>query len=166
MLSLGMSNYRQIFNFISDQPSFYVLPCCLALLCDHMPSAGLTQWWLAANFILYFPGKREREKNIAMVTITLHLPFHCFHGSLPEKVPMMYSATPATVSAATTPATSVPYAATATANQVCSFLKLSVINPWAFNKCFIFKSGELLRQHSVALLALPIIKLHLPVDLQ
>uniref|UniRef100_A0A3Q3G123 Muscleblind like splicing regulator 2 n=1 Tax=Labrus bergylta TaxID=56723 RepID=A0A3Q3G123_9LABR len=44
-------------------------------------------------------------------------------------VPMMYSATPATVSAATTPATSVPYAATAPANQVCSFLKLSVINP-------------------------------------
>ncbi|MBN3307648.1 MBN2A protein, partial [Amia calva] len=36
-------------------------------------------------------------------------------------VPMMYSATPATVSAATTPATSVPYAATAPANQVCSF---------------------------------------------
>uniref|UniRef100_A0A8C6M1F2 Muscleblind like splicing regulator 2 n=1 Tax=Nothobranchius furzeri TaxID=105023 RepID=A0A8C6M1F2_NOTFU len=33
-------------------------------------------------------------------------------------VPMMYSATPATVSAATTPATSVPYAATAPANQV------------------------------------------------
>uniref|UniRef100_A0A672JN22 Muscleblind-like protein 2a n=1 Tax=Salarias fasciatus TaxID=181472 RepID=A0A672JN22_SALFA len=44
-------------------------------------------------------------------------------------VPMMYSATPATVSAATTPATSVPYAATAPTNQVCSFLKLSVINP-------------------------------------
>uniref|UniRef100_A0A668AWW1 Muscleblind like splicing regulator 2 n=1 Tax=Myripristis murdjan TaxID=586833 RepID=A0A668AWW1_9TELE len=44
-------------------------------------------------------------------------------------VPMMYSATPATVSAATTPATSVPYAATAPANQVCSFLKLSFINP-------------------------------------
>uniref|UniRef100_A0A3P9HWA7 Muscleblind-like protein 2a n=1 Tax=Oryzias latipes TaxID=8090 RepID=A0A3P9HWA7_ORYLA len=36
-------------------------------------------------------------------------------------VPMMYSATPATVSAATTPATSVPYAATPPANQVCSF---------------------------------------------
>ncbi|KAK5891203.1 hypothetical protein CgunFtcFv8_018481 [Champsocephalus gunnari] len=36
-------------------------------------------------------------------------------------VPMMYSASPATVSAATTPATSVPYAATAPANQVCSF---------------------------------------------
>ncbi|XP_061547938.1 muscleblind-like protein 2 isoform X3 [Phyllopteryx taeniolatus] len=33
-------------------------------------------------------------------------------------VPMMYSATPATVSAATTPATSVPYAATAQANQI------------------------------------------------
>ncbi|XP_051744789.1 muscleblind-like protein 2 isoform X6 [Ctenopharyngodon idella] len=32
-------------------------------------------------------------------------------------VPMMYSATPATVSAATTPATSVPYATTAPANQ-------------------------------------------------
>uniref|UniRef100_A0A8C2YGD9 Muscleblind like splicing regulator 2 n=1 Tax=Coturnix japonica TaxID=93934 RepID=A0A8C2YGD9_COTJA len=36
-------------------------------------------------------------------------------------VPMMHGATPATVSAATTPATSVPFAATATANQVCSF---------------------------------------------
>uniref|UniRef100_A0A2I3SP31 Muscleblind like splicing regulator 2 n=1 Tax=Pan troglodytes TaxID=9598 RepID=A0A2I3SP31_PANTR len=36
-------------------------------------------------------------------------------------VPMMHSATSATVSAATTPATSVPFAATATANQVCSF---------------------------------------------
>ncbi|XP_036396434.1 muscleblind-like protein 2a isoform X4 [Megalops cyprinoides] len=33
-------------------------------------------------------------------------------------VPMMYSATPATVSAATTPATSAPYAATAPANQI------------------------------------------------
>ncbi|XP_051914787.1 muscleblind-like protein 2 isoform X10 [Hippocampus zosterae] len=33
-------------------------------------------------------------------------------------VPMMYSATPATVSAATTAATSVPYAATAQANQI------------------------------------------------
>ncbi|KAM9484735.1 muscleblind-like protein 2a isoform 2-T4 [Salvelinus alpinus] len=36
----------------------------------------------------------------------------------PGVVPMMYSATPATVSAATTPATSVPYAATAPANQI------------------------------------------------
>uniref|UniRef100_A0A8C3SUU5 C3H1-type domain-containing protein n=1 Tax=Chelydra serpentina TaxID=8475 RepID=A0A8C3SUU5_CHESE len=36
-------------------------------------------------------------------------------------VPMMHSATSATVSAAATPATSVPFAATATANQVCSF---------------------------------------------
>uniref|UniRef100_A0A8C6S8Q5 Muscleblind like splicing regulator 2 n=1 Tax=Neogobius melanostomus TaxID=47308 RepID=A0A8C6S8Q5_9GOBI len=33
-------------------------------------------------------------------------------------VPMMYSTAPATVSAATTPATSVPYAATAPANQI------------------------------------------------
>ncbi|XP_056618760.1 muscleblind-like protein 2 isoform X5 [Triplophysa dalaica] len=33
-------------------------------------------------------------------------------------VPMMYSATPATVSGATTPATSVPYATTAPANQI------------------------------------------------
>ncbi|KAL2081637.1 hypothetical protein ACEWY4_023490 [Coilia grayii] len=33
-------------------------------------------------------------------------------------VPLMYSATPATVSAATTPATSLPYAATAPANQI------------------------------------------------
>lgn len=165
MLSLlGCQIMDRFPNYISYQPSFYVLPCCLALLCDHMPSAGLTQWWLAANVILYLPGKRER--NIAMVTIMLHLPFHCFHGSLPEKVPMMYSATPATVSAATTPATSVPYAATAPANQVCSFLKLSVMNPWALSECFIFKSGELLHQHSIAPLALPFIQLHLPVDLQ
>uniref|UniRef100_A0A3B3VX84 Muscleblind like splicing regulator 2 n=1 Tax=Poecilia latipinna TaxID=48699 RepID=A0A3B3VX84_9TELE len=78
----------------------------------------------------FYPLKKgPGTRNIAMVTITLHLPFHCFHGSPPEKVPMMYSATPATVSAAATPATSVPYAATAPANQVCSFLKLSVVNP-------------------------------------
>uniref|UniRef100_A0A6Q2Z720 C3H1-type domain-containing protein n=1 Tax=Esox lucius TaxID=8010 RepID=A0A6Q2Z720_ESOLU len=52
-------------------------------------------------------------------------------------VPMMYSATPATVSAATTPATSLPYAATAPANQVCSFFKafFSPSNPRALNKC-------------------------------
>ncbi|KAG9330705.1 hypothetical protein JZ751_022391 [Albula glossodonta] len=40
-------------------------------------------------------------------------------------VPMMHGATPATVSAATTSATSVPFA-TATANQVCSFTASSV----------------------------------------
>lgn len=39
-----------------------------------------------------------------------------------RKVPMMHGATPTTVSAATTPATSVPFAATATANQVCPLL--------------------------------------------
>uniref|UniRef100_A0A8D2N8N4 Muscleblind like splicing regulator 3 n=1 Tax=Zonotrichia albicollis TaxID=44394 RepID=A0A8D2N8N4_ZONAL len=38
-------------------------------------------------------------------------------------VPMMHGATPTTVSAATTPATSVPFAATATANQVWQVLK-------------------------------------------
>ncbi|XP_061841046.1 muscleblind-like protein 2 isoform X4 [Nerophis lumbriciformis] len=44
-------------------------------------------------------------------------------------VPMMYSATPATVSAATTPATSVPYAATAPANQLpCLFEQPSEID--------------------------------------
>ncbi|CAB1328065.1 unnamed protein product, partial [Coregonus sp. 'balchen'] len=42
-------------------------------------------------------------------------------SSLFHPIPMMYSATPATISAATTPATSVPYAAAAPANQVCSF---------------------------------------------
>ncbi|XP_069603053.1 muscleblind-like protein 3 isoform X7 [Ranitomeya imitator] len=36
-------------------------------------------------------------------------------------VPMMHGATPTTVSAATTPATSVPFAATATANQMSQF---------------------------------------------
>uniref|UniRef100_A0A4W3H4I8 Muscleblind-like splicing regulator 2 n=1 Tax=Callorhinchus milii TaxID=7868 RepID=A0A4W3H4I8_CALMI len=39
-------------------------------------------------------------------------------------VSMMHSATPATVSAATTPATSLHFAAAATANQVCSFYSL------------------------------------------
>ncbi|KAF4025784.1 hypothetical protein G4228_017899 [Cervus hanglu yarkandensis] len=43
------------------------------------------------------------------------------HAAFIPTVPMMHSATSATVSAATTPATSVPFAATATANQVCSF---------------------------------------------
>nr|XP_048709684.1 muscleblind-like protein 2 isoform X17 [Caretta caretta] len=43
------------------------------------------------------------------------------HAAFIPAVPMMHSATSATVSAAATPATSVPFAATATANQVCSF---------------------------------------------
>ena len=46
----------------------------------------------------------------------------------PPKVPMVHGATPATVSAATTSATSVPFAATATANQVCSFTALFLTN--------------------------------------
>ncbi|XP_006788489.1 muscleblind-like protein 2 isoform X6 [Neolamprologus brichardi] len=45
---------------------------------------------------------------------TLQQPTAAFYPT----VPMMYSATPATVSAATTPATSVPYAATAPTNQI------------------------------------------------
>ncbi|KAF6376467.1 muscleblind like splicing regulator 2 [Rhinolophus ferrumequinum] len=40
------------------------------------------------------------------------------HTAFIPTVPMMHSATSATVSAATTPATSVPFAATATANQI------------------------------------------------
>lgn len=47
----------------------------------------------------------------------------------PPKVPMVHGATPATVSAATTSATSVPFAATATANQVCSFTALFLKQP-------------------------------------
>lgn len=65
---------------------------------------------------------------------TLHPPVCRFHGSLP-KVPMMHGATPTTVSAATTPATSVPFAATATANQVWPFQWLyftcSDLEDWA-----------------------------------
>lgn len=64
--------------------------------------------------------KNQKKKNI----YTLHPPVCRFHGSLP-KVPMMHGATPTTVSAATTPATSVPFAATATANQVWPFQWLS-----------------------------------------
>uniref|UniRef100_A0A8D1EZM5 Muscleblind like splicing regulator 1 n=2 Tax=Sus scrofa TaxID=9823 RepID=A0A8D1EZM5_PIG len=41
------------------------------------------------------------------------------HTAFLPPVPMVHGATPATVSAATTSATSVPFAATATANQVC-----------------------------------------------
>ncbi|XP_037231669.1 muscleblind-like protein 2 isoform X9 [Falco biarmicus] len=40
------------------------------------------------------------------------------HAAFIPTVPMMHNATAATVSAATTPATSVPFAATATANQI------------------------------------------------
>uniref|UniRef100_A0A671VZQ3 Muscleblind like splicing regulator 2 n=1 Tax=Sparus aurata TaxID=8175 RepID=A0A671VZQ3_SPAAU len=55
---------------------------------------------------------------------------HCYgYHNAPPPFSLLSCATPATVSAATSPATSVPYAATAPANQVCSFLKLSVINP-------------------------------------
>uniref|UniRef100_A0A4W6FZV7 Muscleblind like splicing regulator 2 n=1 Tax=Lates calcarifer TaxID=8187 RepID=A0A4W6FZV7_LATCA len=50
----------------------------------------------------------------ALANTQLQQPTAAFYPT----VPMMYSATPATVSAATTPATSVPYAATATANQI------------------------------------------------
>ncbi|XP_044523572.1 muscleblind-like protein 1 isoform X2 [Gracilinanus agilis] len=46
------------------------------------------------------------------------------HTAFLPPVPMVHGATPATVSAATTSATSVPFAATATANQVCSFTAL------------------------------------------
>uniref|UniRef100_A0A3P8UCT2 Muscleblind like splicing regulator 2 n=1 Tax=Amphiprion percula TaxID=161767 RepID=A0A3P8UCT2_AMPPE len=56
----------------------------------------------------------------ALANTQLQQPTAAFYPT----VPMMYSATPATVSAATTPATSVPYAATAPTNQVCSFLNL------------------------------------------
>ena len=51
----------------------------------------------------------------------VHFPMCRFHGFL-LKVPMMHGATPTTVSAATTPATSVPFAATATGNQVWQFI--------------------------------------------
>ncbi|XP_047456166.1 muscleblind-like protein 2a isoform X3 [Mugil cephalus] len=50
----------------------------------------------------------------ALANTQLQQPTAAFYPT----VPMMYSATPATVSAATTPATSVPYAATAPTNQI------------------------------------------------
>ncbi|XP_062389882.1 muscleblind-like protein 2a isoform X1 [Sardina pilchardus] len=53
-------------------------------------------------------------------------------------VPMMYSATPATVSAATTPATSVPYAATAPANQLpASFPPRATLR---LNSCYLHET--------------------------
>uniref|UniRef100_A0A8C5UER8 Muscleblind like splicing regulator 3 n=1 Tax=Malurus cyaneus samueli TaxID=2593467 RepID=A0A8C5UER8_9PASS len=54
-------------------------------------------------------------------------------------VPMMHGATPTTVSAATTPATSVPFAATATANQVWPFQWLSFTYLQHF--CFQSQAG-------------------------
>lgn len=61
--------------------------------------------------------------------------------SFPLQVPMMHGATPATVSAATTSATSVPFA-TATANQVCSspafFHSLSpLLSPLTFSPLIV-----------------------------
>ncbi|KAG9348152.1 hypothetical protein JZ751_001887, partial [Albula glossodonta] len=50
-------------------------------------------------------------------------------------VPMMHGATPATVSAATTSATSVPFA-TASANQVCSFTASFLCTVFLTNQCF------------------------------
>ncbi|KAJ0005566.1 hypothetical protein NQD34_015460 [Periophthalmus magnuspinnatus] len=50
----------------------------------------------------------------ALTNAQLQQPSAAFYPT----VPMMYSTAPATVSAATTPATSVPYAATAPANQI------------------------------------------------
>lgn len=117
---------------------FFCAPsCCLAL----PPVHGLTQWRLSAKVIFIFVRQKCEENIATVVAVTRHLPFHCFHVPPPEKVPMVYSVTPATASAATSPATSVPYAATAPANQVCSSLQLSVINPSALNKCSIFQSG-------------------------
>ncbi|KAJ1198461.1 hypothetical protein NDU88_002302 [Pleurodeles waltl] len=76
------------------------------------------------------PKRPALEKNNGAATIFNPTVFHyqqalanmqLQHHTFIPTVPMMHSATPTTVSAATTPATSVPFAATATANQVWHF---------------------------------------------
>lgn len=54
-----------------------------------------------------------------------HSLYVCLYHFPSEKVPMMHGASPAAVSAATTSATSVPFAS-ASANQVCSFMAFSL----------------------------------------
>lgn len=58
---------------------------------------------------------------ICLVCVWLHCPSvnFCLHDFPSKKVPMMHGGNPATVSAATTSATSVPFA-TASTNQVCT----------------------------------------------
>ncbi|KAG7227630.1 hypothetical protein INR49_005445 [Caranx melampygus] len=82
-----------------------------------LEKSGWTSSLLSPSFLHY---------QQALANAQLHQPTAAFYptGSVlcmtpaNNVVPMMYSATPATVSAATTPATSVPYAATASANQI------------------------------------------------
>lgn len=102
-------------SFISLSPLLPGMLSCFALWLH------VTRWqWCLVTWL------------IAMINTMLNYSITCCHGSptatlfcmlayvifLP-KVPMVHGATPATVSAATTSATSVPFAATATANQVC-----------------------------------------------
>ncbi|MEJ1277567.1 muscleblind like splicing factor 1 [Cricetulus griseus] len=62
------------------------------------------------------PGKGlDLLRNASMM---MYIGFYCLQVKNFSAVPMVHGATPATVSAATTSATSVPFAATATANQI------------------------------------------------
>ncbi|XP_060039583.1 muscleblind-like protein 3 isoform X2 [Erinaceus europaeus] len=73
------------------------------------------------------PKRSAHEKNNGATPVFNPSVYHCQQAlanlQLPQPafipaVPMMHGATPTTVSAATTPATSVPFAATATGNQI------------------------------------------------
>lgn len=146
MIKLNSVHLKKAFDqHVSIRSNFLMLPSVTSFIL--LPAVWLRAACSRSNSVKAFCKdnscivRQKCEENIATVAVTLRLPFHCFHVPLPEKVPMVYSVTPATVSAATSPTTSVPYAATAPANQVCSSLQLSVINPSALNKCFIFQSG-------------------------
>lgn len=80
MAFLGITDYvlklPLIVLVISYFPFFISLPCFLALHCDCMPSAGLTHDGL---LLWYSPCQ-----NTTSITIMLHPPVHCSHGSPPE----------------------------------------------------------------------------------
>uniref|UniRef100_A0A8V5HGE5 Uncharacterized protein n=1 Tax=Melopsittacus undulatus TaxID=13146 RepID=A0A8V5HGE5_MELUD len=99
-----------------------------------LPGAQLQPIALPPGALQPLPKRPALEKNNGATTVFNPSVFH-YQQALANMqlqqpafiptVPMMHGATPTTVSAATTPATSVPFAATATANQVWPFQWLS-----------------------------------------
>ncbi|XP_005872876.1 PREDICTED: muscleblind-like protein 3 isoform X3 [Myotis brandtii] len=91
---------------------------------NHSAATGMA---LQPGAFQLIPKRSALEKTNGAIPLFNPSVFHCQQAltnlQLPQPafiptVPMMHGATPTTVSAATTPATSVPFAATATGNQV------------------------------------------------
>lgn len=91
---------------------------------NHSAATGMA---LQPGAFQLIPKRSALEKTNGAIPLFNPSVFHCQQAltnvQLPQPafiptVPMMHGATPTTVSAATTPATSVPFAATATGNQI------------------------------------------------